>query len=755
MREILEVVGKNKTKKMMGEVQSDLARMRKGFGTVTKAAGAFAAALAIREVAQFGKQMLDTTATFQQYRNQLRLITTGQEDLERVFGRLVIAAQENRTAFGDTVDLFSKLRVTTESLGVSEERVIDVTGKLSKALQLAGADGNTASSVIRQFGQAMASGEVRGDEFRSLVEGLGPALSIMARETGISVGQLRKMSQAGELTAITLFEMLENSTALEDMFAKTSPTLGQLETATKDAFDRAIVSITESTGLAETYRSALIGIKNQLDRIAGIEDPFAGMSLTQLENVKGLEQQQQALDEIRDRYLKLIDTNFIDFIIDEEFRTTILNGTLGEQLDRLKQVEEQIKKNIEVTKEQTAENEALKKALEEQAKATKAITDTVSQYSDEIEKYKKLDFRTEVEKLTDQQNEAATVIEKLLEAQSKLNLETDSGQQAYDDLAVKIEIAKKAYVGYGEQLDEIAQKEKDLADAVKKAAEEKAKAEAQRLADEERAKLNEALGNIKRIEESVATELELLDQQYQNRQQIIDDALNKDYISKYRADQLKLKLEEKYQKELTEINKKHARDRRIEQLKELGKTQQQAETYAEFEKKTAFEKAVFVIQQGSKTFQELGQLNKKAFQAYKAFAIAEAVISTYKGAAKALGSYPPPFNFIAAAAVVAGGLAQVSAIRSQTYGGRREGGPVTGGSPFLVGEDNQPEVFTPHTNGRIIPLDKLSSGKEVNVNFQITTLDAADFQNLLVRERGLIVNIINDAVLEQGREAVV
>jgi hypothetical protein len=160
-------------------------------------------------------------------------------------------------------------------------------------------------------------------------------------------------------------------------------------------------------------------------------------------------------------------------------------------------------------------------------------------------------------------------------------------------------------------------------------------------------------------------------------------------------------------------------------------------------------------------FQALGQENKKAFQAYKAFAIAQAVIDTYKSAQSAytaLAGIPvvgPVLGFSAAAAAVAAGFARVNAIRSQTYGGRREGGPVTGGSPYLVGEDNQPEVFTPHTNGRIIPLDKMSTGKKVEVNFQITTLDASDFQDLLVRERGLIVNIINDAVLEQGREAVV
>lgn len=48
--------------------------------------------------------------------------------------------------------------------------------------------------------------------------------------------------------------------------------------------------------------------------------------------------------------------------------------------------------------------------------------------------------------------------------------------------------------------------------------------------------------------------------------------------------------------------------------------------------------------------------------AAKALSISQAIIDTYSGANKALGAYPPPFNFIAAGAVIAGGLANVKKI---------------------------------------------------------------------------------------------
>jgi tape measure domain-containing protein len=199
----------------------------------------------------------NTSAEFENLRNRLKLVTDSSEELESRFRQLTQAATENRTGLIETIDLFTKLRIATEELGVSDERVLVVTNRLSKALQLAGADTMTAQAVIRQFGQAMASGTVRGDEFRSIVEGLGPALSIMARQTGISVGKLRELSLSGKLTADVFFEMLENATLLDDEFKKLDATIDSLETAFGNAFDRAVVKLGEALGVTKAYKELL------------------------------------------------------------------------------------------------------------------------------------------------------------------------------------------------------------------------------------------------------------------------------------------------------------------------------------------------------------------------------------------------------------------------------------------------------------------------------------------------------------------
>ncbi len=205
-----------------------------------------------------------------------------------------------------------------------------------------------------------------------------------------------------------------------------------------------------------------------------------------------------------------------------------------------------------------------------------------------------------------------------------------------------------------------------------------------------------------------------------------------------------------------------AEDRSFLQAKGNKERQEQiTNDRIEFEKKSTADQYQFGIQQAGEFFSALGSANKKAFEAAKAFNIANAIMNTYAGATKALATYPPPFNFIAAAAVVASGLAQVSAIRSQQYTGRQRGGALQIGQGTVVGEDG-PEIIVPKQPGTVIPrevaeaMNGMDRGSEnVIVNFNINTVDAEGFDDLLIQRRGTITGIINQALQKRGKQGVV
>lgn len=72
--------------------------------------------------------------------------------------------------------------------------------------------------------------------------------------------------------------------------------------------------------------------------------------------------------------------------------------------------------------------------------------------------------------------------------------------------------------------------------------------------------------------------------------------------------------------------------------------------------------------------------NRKMFEVGKAAAIGQSIMNTYQGATKALAEVPYPYNFVAAASVVAAGLNNVNNIRSQSFGGAGAGAASTGGA---------------------------------------------------------------------------
>lgn len=91
----------------------------------------------------------------------------------------------------------------------------------------------------------------------------------------------------------------------------------------------------------------------------------------------------------------------------------------------------------------------------------------------------------------------------------------------------------------------------------------------------------------------------------------------------------------------------------------------------------------------------------------KAIAIAKAVMSTYEGATKALGAYPPPFGAIAAAATVAAGLANVKKIISTNIPSAKGTGSV-GGSASAPSINAQAPITPPQPQAQTTTLDSQS-----------------------------------------------
>ena len=322
------------------------------------------------------------------------------------------------------------------------------------------------------------------------------------------------------------------------------------------------------------------------------------------------------------------------------------------------------------------------------------------------------------------------------DAQGDLNEETKDGVDTYADYEDGIMKTAKSMKALEEQ------------------AEKNAKAQ-QKLAKEHRKTFDE----IMMLNE---TELQALARQQNEKMKLLNDMLRNRSISEEEFAAARTEIEKKFGGKARQIRKAEQDESLQRELEKNNAIEQDRKDKLELFKQGNFKKgkiegatqeemADIAISTAGRTLDILATQNKKFFQLQKAVKIASAIQNTAEGATKAFAQ-GGMLGFVTAGLIVAAGMAQVAAIRAQNFPGRRVGGPVNAGQPFVVGESGA-ELFVPQSSGTVVPNDRMGSGA-VTVNFNISAVDSSDFDDLLLSRQDLIVSVINRALRERGRAAI-
>jgi len=211
---------------------------------------------------------------------------------------------------------------------------------------------------------------------------------------------------------------------------------------------------------------------------------------------------------------------------------------------------------------------------------------------------------------------------------------------------------------------------------------------------------------VEGVKNSLMTEEEAIRKSYSDRQEIIANALATQAMSVAEANTLKLQSEQDYYKKLEDLRQKSKN----------------------FEDKNATEKTQMVLDGLGETFKGVQANNKKMFAVQKAYSIAQAIMSTYAGASKAIETYPPPLSFAMAAAQVAAGMSQVAQIRAQSFdgggftgrGSRSGGMDGKGGFPAILHPNETVVDHTKGQSGGITIVNNIdATGADANVDMKI------------------------------------
>lgn len=205
------------------KAEKSAAQLSGAFTTLKTAIGAVAGSMIVREFIQVSDSMSLMDARLKKATDSMAEFAAQQKALHAI-------ARDTHADIKDTTDLYVKLAPALKDLGKSTDEINKVTSSFTKALQLGGASAEEAAAAIKQFGQAMGSGALKGDEFNSIAEASPTLMRYFADGLGVPIGKLKELASQGKLTAEAV------SDALLKMNEQISKDAAQMPVTVGDAF---------------------------------------------------------------------------------------------------------------------------------------------------------------------------------------------------------------------------------------------------------------------------------------------------------------------------------------------------------------------------------------------------------------------------------------------------------------------------------------------------------------------------------------
>jgi lambda family phage tail tape measure protein len=253
--------GINKAEKSVNDFE------QKGTASANRLGTAFAA---IASAAVVGK-ILEFGDAFTIINNKIASVTDTAEQSSSAFNLIKTVANDTRSELGAVGDLFTKLTIATSEMGASQEEVAQITSTFSKALKLAGTDSAGASSAILQFGQAMASGKLSGDEFKSLMETSPVFMRKLADSLDTPIGNLKELASEGILTADVILQATkEMADSVDEEFGDTVPTISESFVVLKNKVIEMFGAFEQNTGLFGKISAGLITLSENLGTVGKV-----------------------------------------------------------------------------------------------------------------------------------------------------------------------------------------------------------------------------------------------------------------------------------------------------------------------------------------------------------------------------------------------------------------------------------------------------------------------------------------------------
>ena len=191
---------------------------------------------AVSAAAQLPGRLLAASDAYAGIQARLRLVAGGAEQAAELNQRIYESAQRSRGSYDQMADSVSKIAMTAKAAFPDPKDVVPFMEGIQKLFVIGGTDAEQQRNALLQLTQALGSGRLQGDEFRSIAEAAPLIEKMVAQYMGVTQGELKALSSQGEVTAeVIKGAILSNLQEINQMFTAMGTTWQQRMTIVANA----------------------------------------------------------------------------------------------------------------------------------------------------------------------------------------------------------------------------------------------------------------------------------------------------------------------------------------------------------------------------------------------------------------------------------------------------------------------------------------------------------------------------------------
>ncbi|MGL3036336.1 tape measure protein [Acinetobacter baumannii] len=207
--------------------------------------------------------------TYTGLQNRLKLVTNNQVELNKATEDTFRIAQKTYSAWDSVLQVYQRFSDNAKTLNLTMDDTARLTETVSKAVAISGASAEAADAALVQFGQALASGTLRGEELNSVMEQTPALAKAIAQGMGITVGELRSVAAEGKITSQEIVKALKNvQNDVDALFAKTDITIGQSLTLLNNEITKFVGEAGQGSGAAQALSGSIQVLAENLESIS-------------------------------------------------------------------------------------------------------------------------------------------------------------------------------------------------------------------------------------------------------------------------------------------------------------------------------------------------------------------------------------------------------------------------------------------------------------------------------------------------------